>query len=129
MTKEDVNYAQNQTRSSRRKEIETAVGKNNAHSLRNHSADKGYDGSRQRRGRAGTNTEGTGTTPGSVTVNGKLARQLRKQILSQLAEQQARRETAQESLVATDEKIKDLQGDLANIEQLIQELEELKTEN
>ncbi|MFB2833477.1 hypothetical protein [Floridanema evergladense] len=122
-------HGKDKTRSTWGKEVQTVDSEDNAHSLRSYSTDERSDGNDQRCGSPGANIERTSATSISITVNGKLARQLRKTLMSQLAEHEERKQKIKDRLVTYDQKIEDLRNDLENIEQIIQELEEAEEES
>ena len=124
MTKE--NYGKNPTRRSWREEECTNISTDNAYSIRDNQKHKGAITIEQRRGSSGTHSQRTSAAHFSKTVNGKLARQLSKQIETQLAMIQSRRERAIDRIAIYEKTIKELQEDLQNIQEIIEEIENIE---
>lgn len=120
-------YGKGETRSTWGKEIYPDFGKDNSDSPRDIKENQGGDECSQRLRSVGANTEGTSTPTIAKSLNGKLARQLRKWLQSQLAETLTKKQEMLNGIDKCDQTIMDLRQDLEEIEVIIQELEETET--
>jgi hypothetical protein len=117
-------YGEDKARSARRKKDRTAISSNYSDSLRDIAENQGNASGIERCRSDRAIIERPSTSLISLSFNGKLARQLRKHIQAQLAENAARRKQAVDQIAVCDQAIEELQQDLDNIEQIINQLDE-----
>ncbi|HAX77023.1 MAG TPA: hypothetical protein DCY88_14590 [Cyanobacteria bacterium UBA11372] len=121
-------YAESETRSPRGKENGSDSDSDYSDCLRSAQEDEANSASNQRRGGAGTAFKGSNASPVGIALNGKLARQLRTTLESQLAEYTLSREKAVERILTYDKKIAELQQELESLQQIIEQLDQIEEE-